>query len=538
MDSIEKYKIKGRQREAKYKIRFTNTAIDNFKVKDQLDKGKFIKVRFKDQRGIYLYWSPKTLTKKFYLRLKFNGRDYDLDLGTYLKGTYGCDEVLSKLSDIYKKYKEKGKWKSNPKEEILTKSELMDSQKLTIRQVIEKLCEYNFPRKDVEGRLASTTARQHSLFLLGHNKRINHLDFLDDINGMCAIQFRKDRLNREGKLVWDSRGVKSWEELWAQYPSGRGINKKGWNNPSNELSLYDNKISTAIIDDLTPGVVERYLEEKTRTYGYKKNILNALQCLWGFAQNNLRCFGDKRPLDPTSNIKLKRPIANKFVGSKHNHTVLDNDQIERLLDIIEEEKPNKPFNVLLIELYLNADIRIEEGKKLLKEDFKSDHILLRKEIQKNRSKGIKVKDKIIPITPFIQTIVDDLKQYYKKFPQYNFVPWAFPSSRINLTKLSEPGYAQSIACRVKDVSETFVIIREKLGVDCSLKTLRKTYITQTVEAERDLGKTTEEAIKTVSDSTHPENPQTIKTHYYKPTVKNQIKRAKQLSKVIQIKRDS
>ena len=72
MDSIEKYKIKGRQREAKYKIRFTNTAIDNFKVKDQLDKGKFIKVRFKDQRGIYLYWSPKTLTKKFYLRLKFN----------------------------------------------------------------------------------------------------------------------------------------------------------------------------------------------------------------------------------------------------------------------------------------------------------------------------------------------------------------------------------------------------------------------------------------------------------------------------------
>ena len=83
-----------------------------------------------------------------------------------------------------------------------------------------------------------------------------------------------------------------------------------------------------------------------------------------------------------------------------------------------------------------------------------------------------------------------------------------------------------------------MIIREKLGVDCSLKTLRKTYITQTVEAERDLGKTTEEAIKTVSDSTHPENPQTIKTHYYKPTVKNQIKRAKQLSKVIQIKRDS
>lgn len=71
MDSIEKYKIKGRQREAKYKIRFTNTAIDNFKVKGKLDKGKFIKVRFKDQRGIYLYWSPRTSVKKFRLKVKF-----------------------------------------------------------------------------------------------------------------------------------------------------------------------------------------------------------------------------------------------------------------------------------------------------------------------------------------------------------------------------------------------------------------------------------------------------------------------------------
>ena len=61
MDSIEKTKNKGRQREAKYKIKFTNTAINNFKVKDQLDKGKFIKVRFSDQRGIYLYYSPKSL---------------------------------------------------------------------------------------------------------------------------------------------------------------------------------------------------------------------------------------------------------------------------------------------------------------------------------------------------------------------------------------------------------------------------------------------------------------------------------------------
>ena len=65
MDEVIKSEKKGRLREAKYKIAFTNTAIDNLKLKGGLDKGKFIKVRFKDQRGIYLYWSPLNLRRSF-----------------------------------------------------------------------------------------------------------------------------------------------------------------------------------------------------------------------------------------------------------------------------------------------------------------------------------------------------------------------------------------------------------------------------------------------------------------------------------------
>jgi len=539
MDNIKNTVKKVRLRLGNYKTTFTNKAIDSLSLKGQLDKGQYIKVMFKNQRGIWLYWSPVKKKKKFKYRFRFERKDYDLDLGEYIKGFYGCEEVLSKLSDIYKKYKENGKWKSNPKEELLTKSELVDSQKLTIRQVIEKLLEYQFPRKDIEGRIASITARQHSLFLIGHNNRIDHLKFDDDKEGMCTIGFHTDRYykNRNKRLVFDSKGIKSWKELWSTYPSGRGI-KKG-----KEISLYDNKISSTLIDNLTPGIVERYLEEKERTFGYKSNILKALQYLWGFGRNTLKCFGDKRPVDPTSmkegGVELKRPSKTKFKGSKHNNTILENDQIRDLINIIEEIKPQRPFQTLLVELQLEADIRPTEAPKLLKSDFKEDHILVRVAIQKNRSKGIKVKDKIIPITPFIQSIIDDLHHYYKLNPQYNFVPWAFPSTRINLEKLVvDPGYAQENSCHIQDVSETFELIRGKLGVDCSLKTLRKTMLSQRVEAERDLGKTEDEAIETVSDSTHPGNPQTIKTHYYKPTVKNQIKRAKQLSKVIQMKRDS
>ena len=104
MDNIETSQTEGRQRDGINKIAFTNTAIDNLKLKDRLDKGKFIKVRFKDQRGIYLYWSPIKLKKKFYYRYKFNNKNYDLDLGEYIKGSYGCDEVLSKLSKIFDKF--------------------------------------------------------------------------------------------------------------------------------------------------------------------------------------------------------------------------------------------------------------------------------------------------------------------------------------------------------------------------------------------------------------------------------------------------
>ena len=65
MDEVIKSEKKGRLREAKYKIAFTNTAIDSLSLKGQLDKGQYIKVMFKNQRGIWLYWTPVKKKKKF-----------------------------------------------------------------------------------------------------------------------------------------------------------------------------------------------------------------------------------------------------------------------------------------------------------------------------------------------------------------------------------------------------------------------------------------------------------------------------------------
>ena len=528
MDEVIKSEKKGRLREAKYKIAFTNTAIDNLKLKGGLDKGKFIKVRFKDQRGIYLYWSPIKLKKKFYYRYKFNNKNYDLDLGEYIKGSYGCDEVLSKLSKIFEKYRDRGKWSSNPKEELLTKSELIESQKLTIRQVIEKLCEYNFPRKDIEGKLASITAYQFSLFLIGYNKRRDHLVFTDDEEGMCVIKFKD--------------GVKSWNELWSKYPSGRG------NKDTKEISVYDSKLGSSLIDDLTPGKVERYLEENQRSYGYKRNVLKALQTMWGFARNTLKAFGDKRPTDPTSmregGVKIKRPKQSKFIGSKYNNVSLESDQKIRVMEKIEELKEIKPYQTLAIELLAHSRFRITECLKLQKSDIYKDHILFRKEIQKVRSKGIQSKDIKVPIVPIVQTIIDELKETNKKKPHLQFVPWLFPSPRINLEKLNDPKgypkYAQSDECRLRDISETFNTLRKDLELDISLKSLRKTFITEEVEAQRDMGKTEAEAIEDVAKNVtgHEGKGETIKNHYYKPSFEKRLKRAKDTAKVMTFKRGS
>ena len=522
MDEVIKSEKKVRLRLGNYKTTFTNTAIDSLSLKGQLDKGQYIKVMFKNQRGIWLYWSPIKKKKKFKYRFRFERKDYDLDLGEYIKGFYGCEEVLSKLSDIYKKYKEHGKWKSNPKEELLTNSELVDSQKLTIRKVIEKLCEYNFPRKDIEGKLASITAHQFSLFLIGHNKRRDHLDFKDDEEGMCTITFKN--------------GVKSWEELWNKYPSGRG------NKSNKEVSVYDSKLGSSLIDDLTPGMVERYLEERQRSYGYKKNVLKALQSMWGFARGTLKAFGDKRPTDPTSmkegGVEIKRPNKSKFLGSKYNDVSLEGDQKIKVMEKLEELKEDKGYRVLAIELLTHSRFRISETLKLKKTDIHDDYILFRKQTSKMRSKGIKSKDVKVPITPIIQTIINDIKETDKKYPHLQFVPWLFPSPRINLEKLNDqPGYAQKPECRLKDISETFDIIRKDLGLDISLKTLRKTFITEEVEAQRDLGKTEAEAIEDVAKNVtgHEGKGETIKHHYYKPSFKKELKRAKDTAKVMAFK---
>ena len=132
---------------------------------------------------------------------------------------------------------------------------------------------------------------------------------------------------------------------------------------------------------------------------------------------------------------------------------------------IEELKEDKGYRVLAIELLTHSRFRISETLKLKKTDIHDDYILFRKQTSKMRSKGIKSKDVKVPITPIIQTIINDIKETDKKYPHLQFVPWLFPSPRINLEKLNDqPGYAQKPECRLKDISETTIATMPKKNI--------------------------------------------------------------------------
>ena len=56
----------------------------------------------------------------------------------------------------------------------------------------------------------------------------------------------------------------------------------------------------------------------------KEIILDALQYLWNYAENKLKCFGDKPPpINPTQNIEILKDDETKFKGSKWNEISFD-----------------------------------------------------------------------------------------------------------------------------------------------------------------------------------------------------------------------
>ena len=500
-------------------IEFKDKAINNLKI---ISTKKNIDVRFKSLpfylRGLHLKYSPITQLKKFYLRYKYKGKAIPLPLGEFIPGHYEVIQVSKEVLSLHEKYYVNGKWKHNPKEQLITQRELELSQELSSREVIQRIVQAQFPRKGKIGKLAKVSQRTFSRFLMGYHERFEKLIFDEDKKGQGTIEL-KDGLD--------------WKSFWAKYPP----ENKDPKNSDKEVSVYDsNNLGPVVIDHLTKGVIQKYLECRERSPGTKRNLLDALQCLYSYAENKLKCFGDKPPaVNPTQNIEILRDDDSKFKGSYLNEISFDDDQMSQVNKAIVKIVRKRPFQSEALMLLTCVDIRPDELLKFKKSDLKENYILFRKEIKKDRSKG-KVEDTKVYYTDGIVRALDRLDRQYKRkcHQKYRFIPWLIPSDRIDWGN-PDSKYRQSNKTRRQSLGGAWEDVRKLIKFEGSIKTLRKTYFTQKVEHEKSKGKTTDEAIEVVAKKSH-KGPKMIKTKYNKLPESVKMRKAQELSQVIELKR--
>jgi hypothetical protein len=312
-----------------HEINFIDKDINKLRVKE----GDRINIKFKNTNvsylnGVILRYSPLTQKKVFYLRYKYRGKAYWLKLNEFIPDHYGTAEVSEELLKLYVKYydRKKARWKHNPKEQLITQRELELSQELSVREVIRRIVQAEFPRKSKIGKLAKVSQRTYARFLMGYHPRFEELVFDENEKGWGTIRLK---------------GGLNWKSFWAKYPP-ENIDPK---NSDKEISIYDtNNIGPIIIDYLTKGVISKYLECRERSPGTKENIMDALQCLYTYAENRLKCFGDKPPpVNPTHDIEILKDDDTNYKGSKWNEISFDGDQIPQVQRGLIQLVRKKPF---------------------------------------------------------------------------------------------------------------------------------------------------------------------------------------------------
>ena len=463
-------------------IQYNDKAIKELKWNKKHSKRKRIEVKFKNgPKAISLRWTPKTNKKVFTLSFRFREKTYRHNCGEFLPGSYVCNDLDKYLIKLNEKHRnEDGSFKTNPNVDVITKAELKKSQLKTIAQCIEEICIDGFPRSNIEGKLSALSIKDHTRFLIGYNKRREHITFEDDENGWGKIIF-KELLKATKPKVFNT--IKDWKSLFKKYPGGVGCYE------GEEQSIYDSYLGKVVIDDLIPGSIEIYLNEKTRSYGQKENIRKALACLWGYARDK-GYMGPNPPLNPTrkekGGITIKKSEKSKFIGSKYNNLAFDVGQLDEIDEALFSLRDKYPFQSECLRMILFTGMRAEECKKLQKDMITKDDegypvIKMERYITKGRTHQ-QQDDIYYDITDPVNQVLDSLKYQLNKpeFKVFRFIPWLFPTTRISIEKLSDidryPNYARSNNCRTKTLDDCWNEVRAITKLEGSIKTLRKSLV--------------------------------------------------------------
>ena len=515
----------------RFKLKFTDFAIDKFtasflvngetkkKIYTAFDVSKHTILK-----GLTLCQYKKSQKKYFVLRYWLNGKAYKTTIGQFIKDKFGTKQCEDKIYDIAKGHQDdKGLWIKNPAQTIVEKETriaqqiIIESEKFTINQVIERYVKAGFPRKKGSTKRASSIKRD-SLYLFGHNWRRHHLAF-DDVNGKGVVDF---------KANFHKRTVKpsGWDDLFAKFPAGHGIIKNHILNKNDEKSVYDSDLGKLVIDELTPGIVERYLSAKERSPGKQKAILDALNSVWLYARKK-GWLGDNPKLNPCRKGKGGIVIEKTSVkADPYKDLRFSVAEYQKISSDLTSLSPKFPFIAEALLLMMWSGLHETDVLRLQKSDVKKDYILVRKEINKNE-----VRDLYVDITPPVQAVLDLLNGHLKgKYQKYNFIKHLFPTTRINLKRaLEEEQYCEGSSTRLKPGSlrGCFKKVRAlNPGLVGSMKNFRKTHGTIT-------GIVTGRNEKTIAITGH-ESKETFNIHYDKTPRDEQRKLNFEIAKVFKL----
>ena len=479
-------------------VKFTDYAIDKYQFNFDNFKAKSVGVKLIDCgiKGLKLIQYKNSKKKYFQQQFWFDGKPDYWSVGEFIKGKFGIKDCQTKVIQIMKTHTDdNGLWIKSPKitarhhKVRVTQAELENRKMKTVGECIELLCKGGFPKIRREGTLTGKSIMDICLHLIGKNKRTKLLDHDDDEYGNGFVIFRSCK-------VYNAKKPKDWDDLFTKFPSGHGILKKVSGKELTGVSMYDHpSFSKYLIEDLTPGLINDYIDEFPRSYGTKRKMIYALQVLWAHSK---KYMGRTKPLNPTTKeaLEVKLQGISTSKNSKYNRRKNDPNDLQKMWLSFQELNTKHPFQAECLMLEMVSGKHFKELSKLKKTDVYSkgnkdnsygiDNIIV---LPSGTMKGRE--DGYITITEPVQFVLNQLEELYKrpKLTKYKFIPWLFPSPKSSPKSWLIPGtleiskdYINSRKTRITSNRECWKSMMEDTGIrNIVPRMLRKTFSSMSVK---------------------------------------------------------
>jgi len=421
-------------------VKFTDYAIDKYQYDFDNVKAKSISIKLINCgiKGLKLIQYKTTGKKYFQQQFWFNGKADYWSVGEFNKDKFGIKECKTKVVALMDDHTDdNGLWIKSPKitarqhKQRISKAELENRQMITITTAIERFCKAGFPKMKREGTLCGKEIMNASLHLIGKNKRTAHMEHDDDVYGNGHITFKACK-------QFNTNKPESWDDLFNKFPSGHGIFTEKNGKKLTGVSMYDHPVfSKYLIEELTPGLINSYLDEHSPSWGTKRKMIYALQCVW---HNSKKYMGPNKPLDPTTKeaLEVKSCGVSKSKNSKYNKKKNSQHNMEVMWTAFKQINHEKkhPFQAECYMLEMASGKHHTELSKLKKADvypsgnfnnqYGIDNIIV---LPSGTIKGRE--ENYITITKPVQIVLDMIEDLYKRpeLMKFKFIPWLFPTTK-------------------------------------------------------------------------------------------------------------